>query len=107
MQVVPLVLLLALDKAGRSMPARIAMMAMTTRSSISVNPLRRDGFGMVFKLVITCLGKRLSTGFSGHCQCYGHIRGGQLCVWSHRTRWLGKWAWRKVVHPNGVEPFTF
>ena len=31
-------LALAFAKAGRSMPARIAMMAMTTRSSIRVNP---------------------------------------------------------------------
>src|SRR5205823_1019021 len=33
---------LALLKEGRSMPARIAMMAITTRSSISVKPLTRD-----------------------------------------------------------------
>src|SRR5437762_5392904 len=33
---------LALLRAGRSMPARIAMMAITTRSSISVKPLTRD-----------------------------------------------------------------
>jgi hypothetical protein len=29
-------------KAGNSMPARIAMMAITTRSSINVNPRGRD-----------------------------------------------------------------
>jgi hypothetical protein len=34
----PVALLLALAKAGRSMPARIAMIAMTTNNSISVNP---------------------------------------------------------------------
>src|SRR4051812_14581794 len=38
MQVIPFVLLLALDSAGRSIPARMAMMAITTSSSISVKP---------------------------------------------------------------------
>ena len=37
MQLMPNALDLALAKAGRSMPAKIAMMAMTTSSSISVN----------------------------------------------------------------------
>src|SRR5438445_3308970 len=39
--VVPWALDLALLNAGRSMAARIAMMAMTTRSSIKVKPGRR------------------------------------------------------------------
>jgi len=38
MQAMELALDLALLKAGRSMPARMAMIAMTTRSSIRVNP---------------------------------------------------------------------
>ena len=37
MQLAPLAFILALPKAGRSIPARIAMMAMTTSSSMSVN----------------------------------------------------------------------
>jgi len=37
MQVMPCALVLALARAGRSRPARMAMIAMTTRSSISVN----------------------------------------------------------------------
>src|SRR5713101_3622359 len=43
----PCALVLALDKAGSNMPARMAMIAMTTRSSISVNPLSvlRQGLG--------------------------------------------------------------
>ena len=39
MQLMARAAVLALCKAGRSRPARIAMMAITTRSSIRVNPL--------------------------------------------------------------------
>ena len=38
MQKIPWALLFDLDKAGKSMPARIAMIAITTKSSMSVNP---------------------------------------------------------------------
>src|SRR5713101_6852295 len=41
MQAMDCALALALANAGDSMPARIAMMAMTTSSSMSVNPLTR------------------------------------------------------------------
>ena len=41
----PWALVLALARAGRSMPARIAMMAMTTRSSIKVNAALRGTSG--------------------------------------------------------------
>ena len=34
----PCALVLALERAGKSMPARMAMMAMTTSSSMSVKP---------------------------------------------------------------------
>jgi len=37
-QAAPVALSFALERAGRSMPARMAMMAITTRSSISVKP---------------------------------------------------------------------
>ena len=40
---VPYFLNLALAKAGRSIPARMAMMAITTRSSIRVKPAGRPG----------------------------------------------------------------
>jgi hypothetical protein len=43
MQAAPVAFSLALLKAGNSMPARIAMIAMTTRSSMSVKPERREG----------------------------------------------------------------
>ena len=38
MQLMPVALAFALARAGSSMPARIAMMAITTSSSISVKP---------------------------------------------------------------------
>src|SRR5687768_11480378 len=44
---IPCALIFAFDSAGRSIPARIAMIAMTTSSSISVKPdfeLRNDTF---------------------------------------------------------------
>src|SRR2546429_2958815 len=43
MQKMPWALVLALANAGNSRPARIAMMAMTTKSSINVKPLYREG----------------------------------------------------------------
>ena len=42
MHFAPWALTLALERAGSSMAARMAMMAMTTNSSIKVNPLRLD-----------------------------------------------------------------
>ena len=51
---------LAVAKAGRSMPAKIAMIAITTRSSISVNPphappfLSRFMFFQVSEVVPFC-----------------------------------------------------
>ena len=46
MQLMPRALALALAKAGKSIPAKIAMMAITTSNSISVNAawMRRTGF---------------------------------------------------------------
>jgi hypothetical protein len=38
MHMMPWALVLALARAGKSIPARIAMMAITTKSSIKVNP---------------------------------------------------------------------
>ena len=38
MQVMPFAFPLALAKAGKSIPAKMAMIAITTRSSIRVNP---------------------------------------------------------------------
>ncbi len=38
MHLIPVALVLALLKAGSNMPARMAMIAMTTRSSIKVKP---------------------------------------------------------------------
>jgi hypothetical protein len=38
-QLIPVALALALANAGSNMPARIAMIAITTNSSIKVNPL--------------------------------------------------------------------
>ena len=44
-QAMPWALVLAFANAGKSRPARIAMMAMTTRSSIKVKPTRRTAEG--------------------------------------------------------------
>jgi hypothetical protein len=38
MHFTPLALAFAFERAGKSIPAKMAMMAMTTRSSIRVNP---------------------------------------------------------------------
>jgi hypothetical protein len=43
MQAMPWALVLAFDRAGRSMPARIAMIAMTTSSSMRVKPGQPEG----------------------------------------------------------------
>src|SRR5438128_1072878 len=40
MQVMPVAFVFAFDKAGRSIPAKMAMIAITTKSSMSVNPCR-------------------------------------------------------------------
>jgi hypothetical protein len=40
---------LALAKAGKSMPAKIAMMAITTSNSISVNPFEYEYFVFILK----------------------------------------------------------
>jgi len=42
MQAMPPAFALALDSAGSSIPARIAMMAITTSSSINVNAAARE-----------------------------------------------------------------
>jgi hypothetical protein len=42
MQVMPFVFDLAFERAGKSIPARIAMIAMTTNSSIKVKPERPE-----------------------------------------------------------------
>ena len=46
LQTAPVAFNLALVKAGNSMAARMAMMAITTSSSIRVKPLRRIPFGI-------------------------------------------------------------
>jgi hypothetical protein len=45
MQEMPVAFALALLRAGKSMAARIAMMAMTTNNSINVNAPREDRLG--------------------------------------------------------------
>src|SRR5688572_31391853 len=60
MQLIPWALVLALANAGRSMPARIAMIAITTSNSMRVKPCRPgwDGedrtlkFGFIFDMAI-------------------------------------------------------
>lgn len=47
MQEILLALLLAVDRAGKSMDARMAMMAMTTKSSIKVNALCSENAGVL------------------------------------------------------------
>jgi hypothetical protein len=42
MHKIPVALVFALESAGRSMPARMAIIAITTRSSINVNPEARE-----------------------------------------------------------------
>src|SRR6266699_2731601 len=62
-QLIPCDLVLALASAGKSIAAKIAMMAMTTRSSIKVNPLEclgdwrisRFNLGASFFVVIASL----------------------------------------------------
>ena len=48
-QLAPNALPLALAKAGKSMPAKIAMMAITTSNSISVNPFEYGYFVFILK----------------------------------------------------------
>jgi hypothetical protein len=48
---IPVALDFALAKAGKSMPAKMAMMAMTTSNSMRVNP-RRDVEGLGDRKVI-------------------------------------------------------
>jgi hypothetical protein len=61
-QLAPNALPLALAKAGNSIPAKMAMMAITTSNSISVNPLEYEHFVFIFKVLmhvdVTRLGKR-------------------------------------------------
>ena len=47
-------------------------------------PTTSRRFGNGLKSSHNCLGKERSTVFSGHCQCYGQMGSGQVCVWSHR-----------------------
>src|SRR5262245_55475307 len=58
----PFALLFALARAGKSRPARMAMMAMTTSNSISVKPSRRRVFGAPesVRLDVVIKGTRLS-----------------------------------------------
>src|SRR5215468_6532079 len=58
-------LALALARAGRSNPARIAMIAMTTSSSMRVNPRRRD-FSKMFMLLLVDV---TDYGNEQGCQC--------------------------------------
>src|SRR5262249_24345859 len=44
----------ALERAGRSMAARLAMMAITTSNSMSVNPVRR-GFTVIPFILLLCV----------------------------------------------------
>ena len=82
MQSAPLALDLALDKAGRSIPARIAMMAMTTRSSIKVKP---------------CL---LSSGLSrARCECGIFMTLLNGCVGSEKNCSRTYWFYN-VIYPN-------
>jgi hypothetical protein len=48
MHLIPVALDLALANAGRSMPAKIAMMAITTSNSMSVNAFRPKLRDLVF-----------------------------------------------------------
>jgi hypothetical protein len=61
-QLAPSALPLALAKAGNSIPAKMAMIAITTSNSISVNPLEYEHFVFIFKVLMhvnaTRLGKR-------------------------------------------------
>ena len=49
-QLAPNALPLALAKAGNSIPAKMAMMAITTSSSISVNPFEYECFVFILNL---------------------------------------------------------
>jgi hypothetical protein len=51
-QLAPNALPLALAKAGKSMPAKIAMMAITTSNSISVNPFEYGYFVFILKKAV-------------------------------------------------------
>ena len=45
----------ALDKAGSNMPARMAIMAITTNNSINVKPrTAHDGLGLIIKNICVC-----------------------------------------------------
>src|SRR6266540_3741624 len=71
---------LALLKAGRSMPARIAMMAITTKSSINVKPLTRD-LRAVWPRIHCCLKSfirppfQLNVHLSARIEGWGHVYG--------------------------------
>src|SRR2546423_10872632 len=58
MQLVILALLFALASAGKSSPARMAIIAMTTRSSINVNPVFRARW--LVRILIVGFGKRVA-----------------------------------------------
>jgi hypothetical protein len=51
MQAIPVAFDLARDNAGSSMPAKIAMMAITTNNSISVKPRRAWTCRQIFMLL--------------------------------------------------------
>src|SRR2546422_11770669 len=91
---------LALAKAGSSSPARMAMMAITTRSSIKVNPSRRSFFAAEMHLVLG-LGvfirvRQLTEqrSFEPHVQAWRKISPTQpcrqLCVLTHTRHGFGR-----------------
>src|SRR6185369_8870860 len=70
MHEMPVALALALDRVGKSIPARIAMMAMTTSNSIKVNAPRRFRRGSAFSdeaVFVEFIGTIVSTPF-----CHGN-----------------------------------
>jgi len=59
---------LASERAGNNMPARMAMMAMTTKSSIRVNAVPRDPADLRIFVLTIARGSRCGPGPPGHTQ---------------------------------------
>src|SRR5437870_1229262 len=91
MQIMPCAFVFALANAGKSKPARIAIMAITTSNSINVKPPRRHNFrdlpGILMVFISKLFFGDLINKITNHrklSEFSGGRRNGQLCVPAHR-----------------------
>src|SRR5438132_1699299 len=84
MHMMPCALVFALDKGGRSIAARMAMIAMTTNSSIRVKPTKgrlffnHPGVGLAVVAIVFELFTISSLRHSRRSLTFGHTRGGSF-----------------------------